>query len=498
MPNHNMPMENNFEPGSTLYTLPLTDEQLREREKWMMEEGNWRDDHSVPSVGEHYRYMWKWDSAKAVVINARRGDPDRSATELATLLKYVDPMTGFMSNKIFATADHKTWRDYPEAWNFNNNKVGSSYTQPPLEAWAAMETYESFVAQDRKDEGLKFLEAIYGKDKEGEYAGLQGNYAYFYNHRQNLNNSLVGTTFSNETGRDSDEAGKPWLVYSGKKGYDAKLEWLQMQKLGRDLGKLGRDPNGKRIDWIPEKVRDKYWVNDVMFNAMYVSNLRYLADIAGILSEHTENAQKQEQYEADIALYRGIADDTERDILEQMWDKDQGFFYNLDKHGNKIPVDSVTGLFPLMLENISEEQASALLDKLDDSAWFDTPFPIPTHAVRSRFYDPNPSGFKDKFTPQWSGTVWIDVNHIIVEEGLVPRAEAFPALRERMLGRAGIIAAKTHELLAMNPKSMEYYSPTTGKGMRVEHFMWSNLGLHFENYEKFKETRDIGDEFESS
>lgn len=457
-------------PQFTPSDLPLTDEQMRARETWMMESGNWKGDHSVPSAGEHYRYMWKWDSAKAVVINARRNDPDRAALELRTLLKYVDPQTGFLPNKIFATADHKTWRDYPEAWFFNNNKIGTSYSQPALEPWAAMETYDSYVRCGREQEGLVFLASIYGTADEGNYTGLQGGHAYFLNHRQNADNDpLIGIVHPNETGRDSDEANKPWLVDSDKKGYDAKLEWLQMQKLGWDLGRLGRDSANKRIDWIPEQVRHKYWVNDVMFNAMHAHNLRYLADIADKLSKPVDSIK-----------YSRLADAVETEILSRMWDEDNGYFYNLDQNGGRIPVESVSGLFPLLLQNISEKQTAALLDKLEDETWFNTRYPIPTHAVRSGFYDPDSTGFKNKFTPQWSGTVWTDVNHIIAEEGLVSRAETFPLLAPRLLGRAALIANKTHELLAGETRTMEYYSPNTGRGMRVANFMWTNLGLHFE------------------
>lgn len=485
-------MSSTERPHFTEDDLPLTREQLLAREKWMMTAGNWREDHSAPSAGEHYRYMWKWDSAKGVVINARRDDPDRAAIELETLLRYVDPMTGFMPNKIFETADSKTWRDYPEAWNFNDNKKGTSYTQPPLEAWAAMETYGSFVRQDREQEGVEFLKTIFGTAEEGNYTGLKGSYAYFHNHRRNPDSPEIGIAHPNETGRDSDEANKPWLV--GKGRYNAPIEWAQMQLLGWKLGRRGRDPNGKRIDWIPEKVRDTYWVNDVMFNAMYVSNLRYMADIAGILHEAFDDPTGRRLYQKDLAEYFIIARETEEAILDRAWDSEKKFFYNQDKNGEHVPVDSVTGLFALMLENISVEQTEALLEKLEDPEWFGTDYPIPTHAARSEFYDPEPSGFKNTFTPQWSGPVWIDVNHIIVEEGLVPRAEAFanpesksynPELAVRLLGRAGIIAAKTEELLANDVKSMEYYSPKRlGRGMRVADFMWTNLGLHFEKYKR--------------
>jgi hypothetical protein len=257
-----------------------------------------------------------------------------------------------------------------------------------------------------------------------------------------------------------------------------------MQKLGWDLGRLGRDPEGRRIDWIPEQVRPRYWVNDVMFNTMYATNLRDMADIGEILADRTDDPQRQEQYRGESKRYRDTADEVANEILTRMWDPAEGYFYNLDQDGNKIRVDSVTGLFPIMLDTITEPQAAALVDKLDDPEWFATPYPIPTHAVRSQFFDPDPTGFKNQFTPQWSGTVWTDVNHFIVEQALVERSRDLPTQWARVLGRAGIIAAQTRELLAGDVTSREYYSPITAKGMRVQHFMWSNLGLHFEKLEE--------------
>lgn len=487
-----MSAEKSPRPLFTDSDVPLTDEQLYEREKWMMESGNWRGDHSIPSVGDHYRYMWKWDSHKAIVINARRGDTDRAMTEFFTLEHYRDIHTGFLPNKIFATANRKTWRDYPEAWFFNNNNVGTSYSQPPLAAWSAVEIYDALTGQGRQDEGLAFLARAYGSADDGAYRGLEGEYAYFMNHRQNSpDDALVGIVHPNETGRDSDEANKPWLAYSDKKS-SPKREWLQMQKLGWQLGRLGRDPHGKRIDWIPEQVRPKYWVNDVMFNAMHASNLRHMATIARRLIDHAADSSVGEKYEADSGRYTAVADAVEHEITSRMWNQRDGYFYNLDNNGNQIPVESVTGLFPLMLETISPDQTASLVDKLEDPTWFNTTYPIPTHAVRSRFYDPEPSGFKNKFTPQWSGTVWLDVNHIIGEQGLVQRAKEMlrpdherysPQQAARLLGMAGIIAAKNKQLLSLSPKTMEYYSPLSGIGMRVADFMWTNIGLHAENYE---------------
>lgn len=461
-------------PEFTNGDMPLSLDQLVARERWMMESGNWKGDHSVPSTGDHYRYMWRWDSTKAMVINARRDDPRRAMTELNTLLQFVDEDTGFIPNKIFATAEGKTWRDYPEAWNFNRRDIGTSYAQPPLEAWAAWEIYESFNRLGLSSEGQLNL--------AGTYDSLKRSYEYFATYRQNSpEDPLVGIVHPNETGRDSDEACKPWLAFSSKI-ISPQREWLEMQKFGYEIGKLG---HSDRTDWDPTVVRQKYWVNDVMFNVLYAQNLRYMSDIAMELDRLSDDDDISEKYHDDAISFAKLAAQVDAAIREKMWDSDEQFFFNLDKDGRKIPVESVSGLFPLLLDDIDSEQMLSLVEALEDDSRFNTNFPIPSQSQRSRFYTPDPTGFRNKFTPQWSGPVWLDMNHLIVEEGLVKQAELFPEHRARLLGRAVYIAATAHTLLANEPRTMEYYSPNTGKGMRVADFMWSNIGLHFE---KTKET----------
>jgi hypothetical protein len=86
------------------------------------------------------------------------------------------------------------------------------------------------------------------------------------------------------------------------------------------------------------------------------------------------------------------------------------------------------------------------------------------------------------------------MNHLIVEEGLVKqvdrRAEKGPdynpTLARRGMAVAENIAQKTKDLLATNKEVWEFYDPETGKGMRVPSFMWSNLGLHFENLDRLR------------
>src|SRR5438045_9333945 len=104
-----------------------------------------------------------------------------------------------------------------------------------------METYESFVKPGNSSAGTQLSRKLYGTAEPGNYTGLQGEYAYFKNHRQNsATDPLIAVVHPNETGRDSDEANKPWLVppetdTNSENGPSAGREWLQMQKLGYKL-----------------------------------------------------------------------------------------------------------------------------------------------------------------------------------------------------------------------------------------------------------------------
>jgi hypothetical protein len=230
-----------------------------------------------------------------------------------------------------------------------------------------------------------------------------------------------------------------------------------------------------------------------MFNAMYAHNLWYLADIADLLRDDSDDEAVRQRYADDAGRYREIASDVEKQVLTRMWNRSEGYFFNLDERGEQIPVKSITGLFPLLLTSISKEQLVSLLDKLESPEWFATSYPIPSHPACSEFHSPDPSWFEGTFTPPWSGPVWVSMNHHQVEEGLVPRALGYAdarhaetydlGLARRTMAVAGRIAGQTRALLAMNDRTMECYSPTTGEGQRVRDFMWSNLGLHLENYE---------------
>lgn len=439
-------------------------ETLKGRSRQVLER-NWNGSHTRPSP-PHYPDAFLWDSGWAAVINARRGEPERAAIELKTILEGEDSETGFIPNRRLIGPIN--WRDL-ESWTFTE-WGRSNYTQPPILPHAALEVYNSLKRKGQVQQGEKFLQAIYGETQAGKLSGLKGTYEYFGGHRENGNGSkLIGVIHPYETGRDSDPSLQQGAFRIPHKGIIAKFTPLAAKTIplintAIDYGRIAKHNIRARIHgWKPKEVRDIYWVNDVMVNVIYANNLRDMSRISNELSNTKDSSS-----------YSNLAEEVEKEILEKMWSQDNGFFYNLDKNGNQIPIASISGLFPLTLEGISQHQLSSLLDKLESPDWFDTPYPIPSLPVNSQFYDPH---YDEK--RMWRGPVWINLNFLIAEEGIAKQLERFKDnedLSRRLLGYLDHLVTKTEEL-AEKSGFREFYDPESGKGYRVKDFTWSILAL---------------------
>lgn len=433
--------------------------------------GNWTGEYTRPA-SNHYPHQFLWDSSYAAIIYARRGELEKAETEIQTLLKGIDQETGFIPNMRFHQKV-KWWN--LESYTFNDRSFGSSYTQPPLLANAVWEIYESFIEKGEKEKGKKFLREIYGGDGQEKVSGLKGSYEYFRKYRENGNGSkLIGVIHPNETGRDSDPSlkqGAPRILYHEMIAKFALQKAIHTVNTGLDVASAAKiNVRGKFLQWDIKEMRKKvYWVNDVMFNVFYTNNLRYLSRIADELSNDT-----------DAQYYKELAYAVEKEIVAKMWNDDEKFFYNLDKNGNQIPVASITGLFPITLDNISEDQLTSLLDKIENPSWFGTQYPLPSVPVNSRYYDPH---YAEKRL--WRGPVWINLNHTIAEEGFVKQIKRFEhneELSSRMINFLKHLVEKTEELPSKNGpvNFFEFYDPETGRGYRIAYFTWTLLALHFE------------------
>lgn len=384
-------------------------------------------------------------------------------TEVFSILNGMDE-EGMIPNMIFA-GEGRRWD--PERPTFMKPHERSDYSQPPVLAQAVQETYQAMRrAGDSNAE--TFLQEIYPR--------LRKFYGYFQQHRQNSSeDQLIGVIHPHETGRDSDPTFDffkesklqnklfPWQGRDTKRGravLNAGMDYAKVMGLNYQL---------KASKWGLAEARQIFWVNDIMFNCIYVDNLLEMAKLAAAVGRNQE---------ADA--YRQLASSVESLILEEnkMWFPDardgKGAFYALNK-GKPIEEVSVSNLFPLLLPNLRPEQLESILYMLENS--FDTDYPIASVPKDSPKYDPD----NLMIHRLWRGGTWMNTNWYLVEHGLLRQAARpdladYPELVQRCRDFANKVSIASNKMVDQGYH--EYYHPETGQPQRaksVTHFAWSTL-----------------------
>ena len=76
-----------------------------------------------------------------------------------------------------------------------------------------------------------------------------------------------------------------------------------------------------------------------------------------------------------------------------MWNEDDGFYYDLDKKEEQIPVKTIASFWTLLAEIPNEHRANLLIDHLMNPESFGVENPFPTLAV-SEWHKSGGSGLK--------------------------------------------------------------------------------------------------------
>lgn len=176
-----------------------------------------------------------------------------------------------------------------------------------------------------------------------------------------------------------------------------------------------------------------------------------------VISRHLGKPRDQAQY---LAHARRLA----HLINTVFWDEKDGFYYDRNEHtGQRIPVKSVAGFFPLYAGVASPRQARRLVrEHLMNPAEFWLTYPVATYArTEPGFYEGSHSECN------WRGSAWIPANYMIFH-GL---------LRYGYRAEARALADKTFAMaLTINPVTREYYDSDTGRGYGMNPFWgWSSL-----------------------
>lgn len=370
----------------------------------------------------HYPGWYKWDCDFAALSRARLGDSEGASQELFVELEQMNPQTGFIPNMVTFNRT-RIWDLEPYTFSTPNK---SSYTQPPVMAWAARETYDSFLRAGQGDEGLNFLNSI--------YTGVAAHFKYFMNFREmSQNNPLIFNIHPHETGRDYDPVldhifgglRLPVRWRSDRKGLDFRID-KTVRMINTVTGYIDRLRLGwllKMNHWDENAGRRLDGTQDVMMNAIYIHGLRNLSEIAGIIGKLE-----------DASSFSQKADEVTRAMIRKMWDPKVGIngsFRALNREGRRIKSISVSNLFPIILKGIDRNEVSAILDLMESSQWFGTDYPVPSVPVNDSRFDP-----KYEEPRLWRGTTWPPTNLYLVDQGLLPKALEYefsdPKLSQRL------------------------------------------------------------------
>ncbi|MDR6884164.1 MGH1-like glycoside hydrolase domain-containing protein [Bacillus sp. 3255] len=176
-----------------------------------------------------------------------------------------------------------------------------------------------------------------------------------------------------------------WILQQRDGNRNGLLEWMiEGNPLCRS-GESGMD-NSPRFDEAAQ-------LDAVDFSSYAAADMGYMALIAEELGDR-ERALLWSRRSADMSA----------NVHSQLWDEEDGFYYDLGMDGRKSKVKAVSGFMPLLLEDIHEARTERLLAMLHNPQHFGTGLPIPSTAVSESAYS----------TDMWRGPVWISTNYLVI------------------------------------------------------------------------------------
>ena len=182
------------------------------------------------------------------------------------------------------------------------------------------------------------------------------------------------------------ERANNWNRHARDRNGNGLLEWYIEDDPNCRSGESGMDNSARFDQAIP--------LDAVDFSTYAALDMASIAAIADELGD-TPRARHWED----------AAGRTSRAIHELLWDDQRGLYYDRTMNGELSDVAAISGLLPLLLDDIPPERVDRLVAAIDDPARFATRAPIPSVAVS----DPSWS------TDMWRGATWINTNYLVIQ-----------------------------------------------------------------------------------
>jgi neutral trehalase len=129
-------------------------------------------------------------------------------------------------------------------------------------------------------------------------------------------------------------------------------------------------------------------VYSVDFNAMMAVNVMYLSALSDLLNDKESSIRYKRQYFALKTRINGM-----------MWDDKDGFYYDLDAKGKRIPVKMLSAYWTLLAEIPNDDKAERVIEKLQNPAFFGGSHPFPSLAVNEKRFSEAGAGYRGSVFP---------------------------------------------------------------------------------------------------
>lgn len=422
---------------------------------WRSPAGAIQHDGIVPSMS--YKWfigLWSWDSWKEAVATVQF-NPELAKNSVRALFDYQiqkdDPImpqdSGAITDAIFYNKTPERGGDGGN-WNARNSK-------PPLSAWAVWNIYTETKDKD-------FLKEMYPK--------LVAYHDWWYTNRDHNKNGIAeyGSMVSDANWKkDANDKNIKDANGHYELNDEAVIEAAAWESGMDNAVRFDKDGIGKNDPGVlvfeNKDSADKvigYSINQesVDLNAYLYAEKGFLVSMAKELGK-TDDADK----------YKKEAEKVQTYIEKNMYDKDTGFYYDLqindDNSKTKLLVNRGKGTeswIPLWANLSDKDKAASVRENMLSPNKFNTYMPFPTASKD------NP---RFSATEYWRGPVWLDQALFGVEalQNYGYKSDA-TFLSKNLFNHANGLMG--------NGPIHENYDPLTGDGLSTKNFSWSSAAYY--------------------
>ena len=129
----------------------------------------------------------------------------------------------------------------------------------------------------------------------------------------------------------------------------------------------------------------------VDFNAAMAINAAHMSALGDILNDKELSFQYKRMY---FSL--------KTRINSMMWDNATGFYHDLDKDENRLPLKTIAGFWPLLAEIPNADKADALIAHLSNPTTFGTDHPFPSLSADSAEFCEDGEAFRGSVYPAFN------------------------------------------------------------------------------------------------